>query len=143
MKNEKLTPAPLTATSTQSRSNQQKDDDVLKLLEQTADRLKQAETERDSLKAQIELYKQMLSVKDEQIASLKEQSEFWKNASKTGDKIDTNNAVIVQMLRDQHAADLEEILRLRNENDKLRHSRDIRTIFGLGAGIAIGAAAGR
>lgn len=114
------------------------DDDCLKALEETADRLKRAELERDSLKLQVQLLEARDKDRLEQIANAKEQAQFWKDASKTGDKIDTNNLTVIQMLREQVGEFRGENLRLRQENDKLRSSRDFRTMVGFGAGFGTG-----
>lgn len=126
-----------------SYAQQGKDSAVLKACEQITDELKQTTIERDSLKVQIELYKQLVATKDSQIENLNQQVVDWKEAAKIGNKIDTNNITAIQLLREEHSADLEEINRLRLENNKLRNSRDWRTIFGIGAGVLIGSQIGK
>lgn len=114
------------------------DNPTLKALEEMTDRAKRAETERDSYKAQLTLKDEQVANLREALANAKEQANFWKLASQTGDKIDNNSRIVVDTLRSQVADDQIEITRLRAENDKLRSSRNWRTIFGAAAGFGLG-----
>lgn len=126
---------PSTATPTQNPQ----DDPVLRACEEAADKLKAAQAENELLKQRLAIAEERIKNKDEQITNLKEQSDFWKQAAQTGDKLDTTNGFIIQELRNQHAADLDEIGRLRVENEKLRGSRNLRTVLGFGIGLGTGA----
>lgn len=124
--------------ATQNSNAQVVDDPVLKACEEVADRAKRLETENISLKAQLDLEKQKVANANEATANAKEQAEFWKKASQTGDKIDNASALTIQYLREQVADDRLEIERLRDENKDLRNSRNWRTALGFGAGFATG-----
>jgi hypothetical protein len=113
-------------------------DPIIKACEETANLAKRLEIERDSLKAQLDISGQKLSLKDEQIANKEEQLQFWKKAAETGDKIDKNSDLIILNLRNQIADDIIRIKDLEEDNKSLRRSRDFRTFVGLGAGFAAG-----
>lgn len=117
---------------------QTQDDPILKACEQTVDKLKQAEIENASLKEQLRLKDEAIKNANDRANNFKEQAEFWKEANKTGKEIDTNNGVIVLTLRQQIAEYQQENTSLRVENEKLRSSRNFRTLLGVGIGFGAG-----
>jgi predicted RNase H-like nuclease (RuvC/YqgF family) len=116
----------------------QTDDPILKACEQTADRLKQEEIKNAGLESEVKLLREMLTLKDEKIANVSEQREFFKKAYENSTKIDTNSSMVIDNLRVQVNDYRRELTELRAENDKLRSSRTMRTILGFGAGLATG-----
>lgn len=105
--------------------------------------------------AELKVQRAVNAEKDKQIAALNgqvqtqamtisvltEQRDFYKQASterKTAGTLDDQN---ILLLRQQIADDRSEIMGLRNENDKLRSSRDTRMIISLIGGAALGYAA--
>ena len=114
------------------------DDPVLKACEQTADALKLEKAKNAGLETENKLLKEMLSLKDEKIVLIKEQSDFWKKSFDDSNKINTNTGMMLENLRIQVAEYKQENSTLRNENNNLRSSRTLRTAIGFGAGVATG-----
>jgi cell shape-determining protein MreC len=114
------------------------DDPILKALEETSDRLKKAEAENEILRAKLGLKDELIAIKDDQLKVRLEQVDFFKAAVTKTTEIEGKYGLQVETLRVQHNADLAEINRLERENDKLRSSRNFRTILGFGAGLGTG-----
>lgn len=123
---------------TQNGYMQTQDSELLKSCEIVADRLKQAEIELQSLKIQLALKDEAIANANARAENYKEQAEFWKKANEEGKKIDDNSAVVIQNLRMQVAEYQQENTSLRVENEKLRSSRNFRTLVGFGAGLGLG-----
>ncbi len=111
---------------------------ILQACEQTADALKRANIENESLKAQISIANQQLILKDERIANKDEQLAFYKEKDKNNTGIDQTREFQVLNLRQQIAEDRLRIKDLEEDNKSLRRSRDFRTFAGFGAGFATG-----
>lgn len=114
------------------------DDPILKACEETADKAKRLDIENTSLKAQLDIAKQQLSLKDERIFNKDEQIAFYKEKEKNSTGIDQTREFQILNLRNQIADDRLRIKDLESENKGLRRSRDFRTIAGFGAGLATG-----
>lgn len=115
--------------------------DELKTQAQILADLKASRAAIEGYKGQIEALKGQVNTQAQTIGFLIEQKDFYKEAAsdrKQAGVLDDKNVVL---LRNQIADDRVEIGQLRQENDKLRESRDRRTLFaGLG-GAVVGYAA--
>lgn len=116
----------------------QVDDAFIKACEETADKAKRLEIENASLKAQLDIANQRITVRDEQITNLNQQVAFYKERTANSNQIDNNSQLVITNLREQIADDRLRIKDLESENKSLRRSRDFRTVLGFGAGLATG-----
>jgi hypothetical protein len=124
----------------QQSSNQDQSDE-LKTQAQILAELKASRAIIASQNKQITALEGQVSTKDQLISVITEQKDFYKQAAserKTAGTLDDQN---ILLLRQQIAEDRQEIKDLRNENDKLRSSRDTRTLFGGLIGLGLGYAA--
>lgn len=110
----------------------------VKAAEEAADLAKRKQIEIDSLKAQLVIEKDKVTLEKERTANKEEQVQFYKLAYEKGTKIDTNATMIIENLRFQLNDYKNEVSELRRENDKLRDSRTVRTFIGFGAGLGAG-----
>jgi len=122
----------------QSTNAQTVDDPLIKACEQTADLAKRLEIENASLKAQLQLEKEKVTVERERSVMISEQRDFYKTAYEKVGKVDTNSSMIIDNLRVQVNDYRIENADLRRENSKLRDSRNIRTLVGFGVGLGTG-----
>lgn len=113
-------------------------DPVLQACEETADLAKRLTIENTSLKAQLDIANQKISLRDQQVGLLTDQIQFYKKIGENNNQIDVNSQLIIQNLRAQVADDQVRIKDLDYENKSLRRSRDFRTVVGFGAGFATG-----
>lgn len=116
----------------------QTDDPILKACEQTADMLKKEQIKNAGLEAEVRLLREMLGIKDEKIALVVEQKDFYKKAYENSTKIDTNSSMVIDNLRGQVADFKIELATLRSENSKLRSNSWVKTAVGFGVGFGTG-----
>lgn len=116
----------------------QTDDPIIRACEEVADKAKRLEIENASLKAQLQLEKDKVSVERERANLFSEQRDFYKTAYEKVGKVDTNSQMIIDNLRVQVNDFRMELADLRRENDKLRSSRNTRTYIAFGLGLGSG-----
>lgn len=134
--------SPVFAQKDVSREGQQADrrsgqnPDELKTQEQILDELKFRRAQVTGLESEVKAQLSQINTLQELVTALKERGDFYKQAA-----TDRSGANLLEAERDRTAREQAEefraeIARLRSENDKLRRSRDRRTIisFALGAG---------
>lgn len=116
----------------------QTQDDELKTQAQILAELKATRAANEGYKVQVEALKGQVGAQSFAMQLLTEQKDFYKLEAEKRQQAGTLDDANVRLLRDQIAADRQEINALRTENDSLRSSRDRRTLFaGLG-GLALG-----
>jgi len=128
----------VTSTPQPQQPSNQDQSDELKTQAQILAELKASRSIIAAQKDQITALNGQVSSQATTIAVITEQKDFYKQAAserKTAGTLDDQN---ILLLRQQIAEDRQEIKDLRNENDKLRSSRDTRTLFGLLGGIGLG-----
>lgn len=111
--------------------------------EKCADELALAKAELASLKVQAQLVAEREKFKDDTIAELKDQRNFYKTAAESfqkasGERAMANetDALRIDLLRSQVAEYKIELDRARREVEKLRSSRKYWTLFGAAVGAA-------
>jgi hypothetical protein len=115
--------------------------DELKTQEQMLDELKFKRAQVAALQAQVAALSEQNKTLTDLSAVLRERGDFYKDATEARAGAGLLEAERDRIRREQIEEYRGEVVRLRSENEKLRHSRDVRTIFGFAVGVGIGAAA--
>ena len=115
--------------------------DELKTQEQILDELKFKRAQVAALQAQVAALSEQNSTLTDLSEALRERGDFYKDAAAARAGAGLLEAERDRIRREQIEEYLGEVVRLRGENEKLRHSRDVRTIFGFAVGVGIGTAA--
>jgi len=115
--------------------------DELKTQEQMLDELKFKRAQVAALQAQVAALSEQNKTLMDLSAALRERGDFYKDAAAARAGAGFLEAERDRIRREQIEEYRGEVVRLRAENEKLRHSRDVRTIFGFAVGIGIGATA--
>jgi hypothetical protein len=75
--------------------------------------------------------------------ALRERGDFYKEAAEERNGANVLEAERERLRREQVEELKAEVGRLRVENDRLRRSRDVRTVVGFAAGVGVGVLGGR
>ena len=114
--------------------------DELKTQERMLDELKFKRAQVVALQAQVAALSEQNKTLSDLSAALRERGDFYKDAAAARAGAGLLEAERDRIRREQIEEYRGEVVRLRGENEKLRHSRDVRTIFGFAVGIGIGTA---
>ena len=114
--------------------------DELKAQEQILDELKLRRAQVIALQAQVAALSEQNKTLTDLSEALRERGDFYKDAAAARAGAGLLEADRDRVRREQIEEYRGEVVRLRAENEKLRHSRDVRTIFGFAVGIGIGTA---
>src|SRR4051794_35135181 len=112
----------------------------LKTQEQIVDELRYRRTQVTALQAQVAAMSDQIKTFEALTAALRERGDLFKEAAQNRGRAGLLEAERDRERREQLEEYRAELARLRSENDKLRRSRDIRTVIGVAAGVAAGAA---
>ena len=114
--------------------------DELKTQEQILDELKFRRAQVNALQTQVSALTDQVKTLTDLSAVLRERGDFYKDAASARNGAGELEAEKDRINRERLEEMKGELVRLRTENDKLRHSRDVRTILGfaIGAGTAFG-----
>lgn len=119
------------------------DSDELKTQEQILDELKLRRAQVKALEEKDKAQTEQIKTLQELAEALRERGDFYKEAAMARSGANVLEAERDRIRREQIAEYRTEINYLRQENDKLRSSRDRRTLFGLGIGAVLGGLAAR
>lgn len=114
------------------------DSTLLKACEETANALKTEQIKNAGLVSENKLQIQLVELGKEKIKFVEEKADYYKKAFEASEKVDTNSTMIINNLRIEVASYKDELSRLRVENEKLRGSRNFRTLVGFGVGLGTG-----
>lgn len=119
--------------------------DITKPCEQCIDSLSAVTAERDSFKVQMQLMAERDQLKNEVLAMLREQKDFYKSAAesfqtaaterKTANETDKQR---IEILREQVADYKVELARARGEVERLKGQRTTIAAVSFGGGVAVG-----
>src|SRR5882762_3881840 len=109
--------------------------DELKTQEQILDELKFKRAQVVALQAQVAALSEQNKTLMDLSAALRERGDFYKDAAAARAGAGLLEAERDRIRKEQIEEYRGEVVRLRAENEKLRHSRDVRTIFGFAVGV--------
>jgi TolA-binding protein len=134
------TPAPVFKQTAEAEPQA---DPVLRGCEQAVDELKLRRAQVDGLTAQNAAKDDQLKLYDQLVSRERERGDLFKQAAEARAGANSLDDRRDELRREQIALYAEETARLRDENDRLRRSRDRRSLFAFGAGAGAVLLAGR
>jgi hypothetical protein len=131
-------------TSVQAKvGGPQEQQDELKTQEQILDELRFKRAQVAALQQQVAAMSEQVKTLQESAAALRERGDFYKEAASERNGANVLEAERERLRREQVEELKAEVGRLRVENDRLRRSRDVRTVVGFAAGVGVGVFGGR
>jgi hypothetical protein len=112
--------------------------DELKRQEQLVDELRFRRAQVVGLEGLVKAQGEQIKTLSELAATLRERGDFYKEATQARAGANVIEAERERMRREQLEEYRAEVARLREENDKLSRSRDLRMVVGAAAGVGLG-----
>jgi cell shape-determining protein MreC len=125
------------------RQTHAQEQDELKTQEQILDELRFKRAQAAALQQQVAAMTEQVKTLQELATALRERGDFYKEAAEERNGANVLEAERERMRREQVEELKAEVARLRVENDRLRRSRDVRTVVGFAAGVGVGVLGGR